>query len=176
MKHITAHHLFNTENLNPLLGSNLEAPPALEAFILANKLSLSDSSLSGQSKNNLSPAERKALKSLSECNDIVIKPADKGSSVVIMDTPFYKAEAPKLLNDTNFHSPVTSDLTDQFNREVQSIIDSLFHKQEISEKCFTYLSNPDPNPGAFYLLPKIHKGYPPPGRPIGPMQLGTFAT
>ena len=99
--------------------------------------------------------------------DIVIKPADKGSSVVITNTSDYIAEAERQLNDLSFYSPLLFDPTSTYNEEIMKQILGLQHRGEISEKCYHYLSNKDPEPGAFYLLPKIHKETrPPPGRPI----------
>jgi hypothetical protein len=39
--------------------------------------------------NNLTPEEKGALQELKEREDIVIKPADKGSAVVVMDKVDY---------------------------------------------------------------------------------------
>ena len=41
-------------------------------------------------EDNLTPGERKAISDLSKNNDIVIKPADKGSSIVIMNADYYR--------------------------------------------------------------------------------------
>ena len=42
--------------------------------------------------DNLSKHEREALQNLITCTDIVIKPADKGKAVVVLDTKDYKKE------------------------------------------------------------------------------------
>ena len=51
---------------------------------------------------NLSPEELEALKQLRNDNTIVIKKADKGSNVVIMNRDDYIAEVERQLNDTKF--------------------------------------------------------------------------
>ena len=43
-----------------------------------------------QYKDNLSPAERNALTELKGYDDIIVKKADKGNTLVIMDRTFYK--------------------------------------------------------------------------------------
>ena len=43
--------------------------------------------------DNLKPSERSALHSLQKREDIIIKPADKGSAVVVMDREHYVSEA-----------------------------------------------------------------------------------
>ena len=53
--------------------------------------------------NNLTQAERSALRDLQERNDIIIKPADKGSAVVVMDKTTYLQEAERQLSDCKFY-------------------------------------------------------------------------
>ena len=48
--------------------------------------------------HNISPAERKALKELQTNPNIVIKAADKGSAVVILNSEDYKKEALRLFH------------------------------------------------------------------------------
>jgi reverse gyrase len=43
--------------------------------------------------DNLTQAERSALRDIQERDDIIIKPADKGSAVVVMDKTTYIQEA-----------------------------------------------------------------------------------
>lgn len=50
--------------------------------------------------NNLNLSERAALSSLSVRQDIVIKPADKGGAIVIIDNEKYEAEVWRQLSDT----------------------------------------------------------------------------
>ena len=49
--------------------------------------------------DNLTQAERSALRDLQERDDIIIKPADKGSAVVVMDKTTYLQEAERQLSD-----------------------------------------------------------------------------
>lgn len=56
---------------------------------------------------NLSPEEIEALGELSRRQDIVIKPADKGSAVVIMDKTQYVQEGLRQLGDEAFYSKVS---------------------------------------------------------------------
>jgi hypothetical protein len=50
-------------------------------------------------QNNLTPAEKGAIQELKERDDIVIKPVDKGSVVVVMD----KMEANRQVTDERFY-------------------------------------------------------------------------
>ena len=49
--------------------------------------------------NNLTPAEKGALQELKERDDIIIKSADKGSAIVVMDKVDYLEEANRQLKD-----------------------------------------------------------------------------
>lgn len=55
-------------------------------------------------KPNLLPSEVKALKCLCSNKHILMKPADKGSSAVIMDRTQYLWEGYRQLNDNNYYT------------------------------------------------------------------------
>ena len=52
--------------------------------------------------NNLTAAEKCALQELKQRDDIVIKPADKDSTFVVMDQVYFLEEANKQLTDERF--------------------------------------------------------------------------
>ena len=89
---------------------------------------------------NLSKEEWKAVRSLANDRNIVIKKADKGSCVVIWDRSNYIMEAEKQLNDKAVYKDVKSDkdfianLTGKSNR----LFESLKWRQLITEKEFKY--------------------------------------
>ena len=53
--------------------------------------------------NNLTSAEKGGIQELQVRDDIVIKPADKGSAVVVMDKVDYLEEANRQLTDERFY-------------------------------------------------------------------------
>ena len=59
--------------------------------------------------SNLTPAEKGALQELKERDDIVIKSADKGSAVVVMDKVDYLEEANRQLTDERFYKKLDSE-------------------------------------------------------------------
>ena len=59
---------------------------------------------------NLLPEEEGALGDLISTRGIVIKPADKGSAVVIMDRADYVLEALRQLEDTEYYVPLSAPL------------------------------------------------------------------
>ena len=67
-------------------------PPTLELFIEYNKLELAVSSPIQAKFQNLTKAEKEAPGNCRGRRDIIIKPANKGLAVVIMNTADYLAE------------------------------------------------------------------------------------
>ena len=62
-------------------------------------------------KDNPTHAERKALKELKSLNHIVIKPADKGSVVVLLNWEDYLTEGLRQLRDPKFYRKIPDDLS-----------------------------------------------------------------
>ena len=142
-------------------------PPTLEHFIAQNTMKANQLPSLRTKSNNLTKDERDAIKSLSNNRHIIIKPADKGSGTVIMNTRDYIFEAKRQLADTSFYAALDHDPTEPFTQEINTYIIKMFSNSEIGKRCFHYLFNTHTRPGRFYLLPKIHKNVvPPPGRPI----------
>ena len=115
--------------------------------------------------DNLKPSERSALHSLKKKEDIIIKPADKGSAVVVMDREHYISEAERQLNDSTYYKALDHDPTHEFAKKVADAVSEMLNGDHISEKNAIYLTVDQPKAGRFYLLPKIHKAENP-GRPI----------
>ena len=78
-------------------------PPTLASFITANNTTLSDLPLLRSKHNNLTTPEQEALKTLISNRNIVIKPADKGSGVVIL-CPFPLTLKTQDIFSTSFNS------------------------------------------------------------------------
>ena len=68
--------------------------------------------------DNLTQAERSALRDIHERDDIIIKPADKGSAVVVMDKTTYIQEAERQLSDCRFYEKLDSDPTLDFAQKI----------------------------------------------------------
>ena len=124
---------------------------------------------------NMSKVDYRALKSLRNRKDIVIKPADKGSSTIVLNKSDYIFEAMRQLSDPNYYKklekPVYPNLSSKFN----NILDQLLEMELLDQKQIDYLCvKENPRNRLFYLLPKIHKDRMswkndnkiPPGRPI----------
>lgn len=118
---------------------------------------------------NLSQEELEALKCLRNDDSIVIKKADKGSTVVIMNRNDYIAEVERQLEDRQFYEKCDENPQEQFKNDISSVLNSINIPESVRKKLNPQGSDRIP---VFYVLPKIHKqldsklplGYP--GRPI----------
>ena len=113
------------------------------------------------SKNTLNREEREALKSLKNNSNIVIAPADKGCSVVVLDQSTYHQKAMEHLNDSNTYHKEDNDpsvqLRGKINRFLKSLLDSCIISKIEYQNLF---ANTSVIP-LFYVLIKTHKtGYP----------------
>jgi len=135
-----------------------------ESFYIKNKV-----------RANLSPAQIRTTRELKNNKNIIIKPADKGSSVVVMRTEAYRTEALRQLNNEKYYRPLANELYPETAKKIYFALDKICRQGAITLKQLNYLKPKvnELNSRYFYLLPKIHKNrsvWPqpdmPPGRPI----------
>ena len=91
------------------------------------------------------------------CKDIIIKPADKGSGVVVMDRQQYVDEAMRQLTNRTNYETLDSDPTGNFCKEIQETLDDMRDNNHLSKKAHKFLSPTNCVTTRFYLLPKVHK-------------------
>ena len=140
--------------------------PALETYVqvVSSQVTNPDNFVH-RSYDNLPREERLALNTLRSRTDIIIKPADKGSAVVVMDRQQYIDEAHRQLHNSTNYTCLDSDPTGNFLKEIQLVLDDMRSRDQLSKKAHKFLSPTDCRTARFYLLPKIHKAGNP-GRPI----------
>ena len=93
----------------------------------------------GQSYPNLTKKEGEAMKELmNDCN-ITIKPADKGSGIVIWNTQDYLRECENQLPDMNVYEKVEGELATARNKKICKVLNNMIRKKEIDEKLADYL-------------------------------------
>ena len=68
--------------------------------------------------NNLAKQERQGLLELKNNNHIVIKKADKGSAVVVMNTSDYLREGYRQLSDHKFYQLKPTDETEKYSKSI----------------------------------------------------------
>jgi hypothetical protein len=129
-----------------------------------------------QSENsNISADEMSSLHRLSKNENIVIKKADKGSAIVIMNKEDYLFEGYRQLQNPLHYKRLEKPIFMETAKLITDILIDLKEASYISEKQLKFLQpTADPRSRIFYTLPKIHKptdkwtvpGKIPPGRPI----------
>lgn len=124
--------------------------------------------------DNLTVNERRAIQTLRSDSSIIIKPADKGGSIVIMNRNAYIAEAHRQLYDCKYYSRIPAPISHISTFAINSILDDMHSAGYITAKQLAFLHADIPRCSrSFYLLPKVHKSYDtwpshnmPAGRPI----------
>ncbi|CAJ0929306.1 unnamed protein product [Ranitomeya imitator] len=139
--------IFKLDNLKLRVRSSFQPPRIYHPvetyvdFVKQDVKSVLESIEQGQIhvKQNLTRDEHLALVSLKNNRQLIIKPADKGGSIVVLDRDYYMQEIRTQLSDLGTYRLVSSNPTFDIARYYQ----------------------------CFYTLPKIHKhSTRPPGRPI----------
>ena len=109
---------------------------------------------------NLTTAQKRALKELSEDTSIVIKSADKGSGIVVENRSNYIRDGLAHLSDTKIYKKVEKDPTEQLGKGINEFINTLYRKGIIDKVHKDYLTFPTDKPPRtqqMYFLKKIHK-------------------
>ena len=125
----------------------------MEKSILQNNVHCNTS----RPKDNLSPSERQALYDFINNPRLTIREADKGGSIVVMDTSDYKSAILSMLHNPSLYKPLSSDPTSQHLAIIQSQIQSLTSLGVISPELSKYILLGEVSCPYFYGLPKIHK-------------------
>ncbi|XP_075720195.1 uncharacterized protein LOC142760597 [Rhinoderma darwinii] len=100
--------------------------------------------------HNLSIAEKQAIKSLKENENIVIRMADKGGSITIMDRAMYMEQILLLLDDVDTYAKLSYNPTNDFSTLLRDLLDEGIYHGLINKKQYDYLNLP---PLGVSLLP-----------------------
>lgn len=107
-----------------------------------------------RNQRNMNDEMYNALEKLKRNMDIVIKEADKGSGVVLMEREFYNNSITHMLQDETTYKPIATtctamiDRVQKFTKKWQTVLD----KDETK-----YINNHASSLATIYGLPKIHK-------------------
>ena len=104
---------------------------------------------------NLTYRERTALYNLKSNKDIVIKEADKGHAVVIMNMEYYKRKVDSMLSDEQQYLQVDENSDSLVKQRIDTFIEK--YSGELLDKEEDFVTNFKWNTATFYALPKIHK-------------------
>ncbi|XP_078093251.1 uncharacterized protein LOC144508913 [Mustelus asterias] len=111
---------------------------------------------------NITQAQRNALHALKTNCNIVIKPADKGGAIVILNRTDYCKEVYRQLNNEEHYRQLPADPTKEHTRQLNTLIKTF---DPDLQNTLRALIPRTPRVGDLYCLPKIHKANTP-GRPI----------
>ena len=108
-----------------------------------------------KNKSNISKNEWEAIKSLEENNSIVIKEADKGGAVVVMNKTHYYSMVVKILQDEVTYKKSNENCDKKVFKDLEKLVAKfsnclLKEEQDFLTKFSFSTSN-------FYGLPKVHK-------------------
>lgn len=142
----------NKGTFNPPRGRDKTFDIAIDSLhTLADNLTKEDNN--NARKSNLTKEEWDALSSLRNNMDIVIKEADKGNAVVIMDSEYYENKIMSMLSDEETYEESERDNSKKVVNEVHS----LMKKAKLSKDICDFTTRFEIKASNFYGLPKIHK-------------------
>ena len=141
----------NNSNFEPPCGRNI----SLDSSISASKAICSNTiCTNNHTKYNITLKQREAIKSLAHDNSIIIKEADKGGGIVIMNTEFYKTKVLEMLSDENYYKPIPgSNQLQNFNK----IKTLTTENRRMTRNEINFLLKFECKTSTSYGLPKIHK-------------------
>ena len=121
-----------------VLGAPSPPPPndrerALNTFLDAVKLDITTGK-PNTVHDNLTTTERQAIRQLKQRQDVIIKPADKGSGTVVMDKTWYIDECNRQLTDTKFYRLLNEDITADIQKRVTFYVDRIHNDKLINDK------------------------------------------
>lgn len=106
-------------------------------------------------KENLTHSERRALKQLKQNRNIIIKEADKGGTVCVMDRTFYAEKIHQMLDDSSTYTRIKDDQISPTINKIKHLIKR--YPNVLTEKEVDYLTNFEIKGSNLYGLPKVHK-------------------
>ena len=104
---------------------------------------------------NLSSKEEAALEALKRDEMLVIKRADKGGGIVIMDTDFYVGHMTTELNKKTVYKKHNENIDNKLFGKVKKFVED--NKSILTKKERDYVIDIEPTTANIYGLPKIHK-------------------
>ena len=105
-----------------------------------------------ETRQNLDKQEKEAMKKLSNNNDIIIKEADKGSAIVIMNKTFYKNKILSMLNN-EYYQKMDQNSDNKTMHKLKLILEK---ESKITKHEYDYITNFEFKTSQFYGLPKIY--------------------
>ena len=115
--------------------------------------------------NNLSTEEKNAISDLKHDKDILIVPADKGRSTIVMNKSDYQNKITEHLQDENIYEKLQRNPISSIQSKLNKSLKKLENKKKLTRAEYLRLYSNTNNVPKFYGLVKLHK----PGHPIRPI-------
>ena len=128
----------------------------LDMYIEMDKTDIINS-LKKLGKLNISPGENDAFLSLLHNDDIVIRPADKGSGIVVLDKTKYVESLQAEMEESNSYTMTEDDQTKKSMREVKKLVNQMYKDGAISQDMKQFLIPRYSKAGSLKGNPKLHK-------------------
>ena len=97
------------------------------------------------------------MKQLKTDKNCMVLNADKGVTLVVMDTVDYIKKAKELLEDTNTYRTIQTDLTSRLKNKLVNMLRKIKAETGMQENTYRKMYPNWVSPPKFYGLPKIHK-------------------
>ncbi|KAJ0057450.1 hypothetical protein NL108_006138 [Boleophthalmus pectinirostris] len=108
-------------------------------------------------KSNITKKERKAINHMKKDNTIIILPADKGRTTVILDKKTYEHKMEALLADTDTYEIIKKNPTEEKKRTLKTLLKPLLEQKKITREAYNDLIPTASITPRIYGTPKIHK-------------------
>ena len=109
----------------------------------------------GSFVDNISQEERNAINHIKNNKNIIIKEADKGAAIVIMNSSFYEQKINEILNDSETYLHVSNNSDKTVINKIKALVKKYENILTTDES--KYLTNFEYKTSMIYGLPKIHK-------------------
>ena len=106
-------------------------------------------------KSNINRKESLALRELQNNKNIIIKQADRGGAVVIMDRDYYANKILEILKDDETYIQLHMHTDEEVIKKIGRLSEK--YKDELTKEEKEYLTKFNHRMSNFYGLPKIHK-------------------
>lgn len=107
--------------------------------------------------SNISLVERKAIRSIRKNESVVVLPADKGRSTIVMDRCDYEGKMMEMLNDETTYRQLNKDPMPSQERNMKSMLFKLRQADKLSDVLYSRLYSSTGLIPCVYGLPKVHK-------------------
>lgn len=141
----------NKSNFKPNSNRDKQLEDYINCFKTAAQINQTDIRV----RDNITILERKALENIRSDNTIIIKEADKGGAIVIMDKDHYKEMVLEQLNDIHFYQELPSNQDSKTMSRIKKYVTKF--TKNLTDKEEDFLLNFEVKTSNFYGLPKIHK-------------------